>query len=334
MRVVMATAKGRVEVRDIPTPMPGEFEALVRMEACAICNSTDWKLLDGEFCAGAFPMALGHEVVGEVVEVGPGVKNFAPGDRVFRQRLADEHVGYGGRSTWGGMAEYGLVTDEWARQGVAYGPALPHDQQKLLLDVEPALAAGMVTLMECCDCMAVCGARAGASVAVVGSGPVGQALAMFARLLGAGPVWAFGRSGRAAERFLAVAGADGYVGGREWPGAVRGIVGAGGFDVVVEAVGSAEALDTCAALAGERGRVKVYGVAPASAPHGAEQSRAGNVAYVGAREGRVQGQVAAWVRDGQIDLNDWVSHRFDLEQCGQAFEMVREKKAFKAVLLP
>lgn len=331
---MMAMAKGRLAVMDVPTPRPGEFEALVRMEACAICNSTDWKLLAGEFCAGAFPMALGHEVVGEVVEVGPGVKNFAPGDRVFRQRLTDEQVGGGGRSTWGGMAEYGIVTDEWARRGVAYGPEqVPHDQQKLMLDVAPALAAGMVTLMECCDCMGTCGARAGASVAVVGSGPVGQALAMFAKLMGSGPVWGFGRSGAAAERFVGVAGADGYVGGEELPGEVRRIVEAGGFDVVVEAVGSAEALERCVGLAGAKGRVNVYGVAPASAPYRAEQTQRANVGFVGACEGRAQGKVAGWVEAGRIDLGDWVSHRFELEEYQEAFDMVHAKEAFKAVLL-
>ncbi len=253
----------------------------------------------------------------------------------FRQRLYDEHVPGEGRSCWGGFAEYGLVADEWARQSVPYGSAsLPHDQQKLLLDVEPGLAAGMVTLMETLDCIAECGAAPGRSVAVVGSGPVGQSLALFARLLGAGPVFAFGRSPGHAARLEQVSRIDGYIAGTDFPAEVESIIAGGGFDVVVEAVGAAAALDTCVRLAGSDGQVRVYGVAPGSDPFASEIMDRDNVSTVGAKEGRAQARLAGYVESGDVDLEDWVSHRLRLGDYRQAFDLVEAKEVLKAVLIP
>jgi threonine dehydrogenase-like Zn-dependent dehydrogenase len=331
----MATRPGELGMGELNVPEPDEYEALVRMDACAICNSTDHKLMLNEFCPGTFPVVLGHEVVGTVTAVGPKVVNFEPGDRVFRQCLYDSHVPGEGRSCWGGFAEFGVVTDEWARQGVPYGPdPLPHAQQKLMLDVEPALATGMVTLMETLDCITTCGARPGVSVAVVGSGPVGQALAMFAGLLGASPVYAFGRDPAHARRFVDVCGTDGYAAGTDLPADVRKIADGGGFDVVVEAVGSADALATCVRLAGSKGRVCVYGIAPKSAPHASEDRGRANVTAVGAKEGRVQARLASFVEAGKVRLEDWVSHRLPLNDFQRAFDLVERKQAMKAVLLP
>jgi len=335
MKAVMAIRPGELGLGELEMPEPGDYEALVRMDACAICNSTDHKLMTNEFVPGPFPVVLGHEVIGTVTEVGPKVENFKPGDRVFRQRLDNRHVPGEGRSCWGGFAEHGLVTDEWAKQDVPYGPSpLPHPQQKLLLDVEPALATGMVTLMETLDCITTCGAKPGVSVAVVGSGPVGQSLAMFAKLLGAGPVYAFGRNPGHADRIVRVCKVDGYVAGSALPAEVEPIVERGGFDVVVEAVGSADALDTCLRLAGGKGRVCVYGIAPGSSPHRPEQMERPNVSRVGAKEGRVQAQLAEWVNAGRVNLNDWVSHRLPLSDYQRGFDMVAQKKAMKVVLLP
>ena len=99
------------------------------MEACAICNSTDHKLMAGEFFSGTFPMLLGHESVGRVVQVGERVRSFRVGDRVLRSTLRDGHVPYpGGRSRWGGFVEKAIVTDVWAEKGLPYN-AFPHPQQ-------------------------------------------------------------------------------------------------------------------------------------------------------------------------------------------------------------
>lgn len=335
MRALAAIEPGKLEIVELDIPKPGKYEALVKMDACAICNSTDHKLLNNTFMSGSFPVVLGHESVGTVVETGPGVVNFAVGDRGFRQRLEDRHVPGNGRSCWGGFGEYGLVVDEWARQGLPYDlQSLPHNQQKLLLDVKPELAVGMVTLMECLDCIDNCGIEPGKAAAIVGSGPVGQAMAMFAGLLGAKPVYAFGRNPSHSDRFKNVSKVDRYISGEVLPSDVQEMVSGGGFDLVIEAVGSIEALDRCIYLAGTKGRVCVYGVAPESSPYTPDQMQRHNVSVVGAVEGRVQAQLAEWIKQGKVDLSEWVSHIMPLEDYQRAFDLVKSREALKAVLIP
>jgi threonine dehydrogenase-like Zn-dependent dehydrogenase len=334
MRAVLATQPGVLGLGELPMPSYDEYEALVQMEACAICNSTDHKLLTNEFFPGAFPVALGHEVIGRVVEVGSKVTSFKPGDRVFRQRLRDADVP-GGRSCWGGFAEFGVVEDLWAKEGLPYGNAsLPHDQQKLLLAVPAPQAAAMITLMETLDCLVTCRVGTGMSVAVVGSGPVAQAFALFARLLGAKTVYAFGRRAVYTERFTRVSRVDGYVVGDEYPAEVEKIVSSGGFDVVMEAVGSAAALDRCLALSGTTGAVCIYGIPPKSAPYRTEQTERPGIQWVGAMEGRAQRRLVQFIDSRTVRLEDWVSHVLPLAQYQQAFDLVESKEGTKVVLVP
>ena len=118
MRGIFVVERNRLDILELPEPKPGPFDALVETKACGICNSTDAKILEGEFQPGTYPILLGHESVGEVIRVGSEVRNFKVGDVVLRSRLEDEHVPLaGGRSRWGGFAEKALVTDAWAREG-------------------------------------------------------------------------------------------------------------------------------------------------------------------------------------------------------------------------
>jgi threonine dehydrogenase-like Zn-dependent dehydrogenase len=334
MQALLALRPGVLGLGELPIPAPGAFEALVRMEACAICNSTDHKLLINEFFTGVFPTVLGHEVVGTVVETGPKTANFKPGDRVFRQRLADQHVP-GGRSTWGGFAEYGIVVDEWAKQGLPYDPALlPHDQQKLLLNIEAPLATTMITLMETLDCITTCGAAPGKSVAIVGSGPVGQAFAMFAKLQGAGPVYAFGRRASLSQRFADVTHCDDYIVHAANDRGVQHIIAQGGFDIVMEAVGSVDAMQQCLDLAGKKGKVFAYGIPPDSHPYRPEQLAHPNVQNVGAKEGRVQARLVEYVNAGKVKLQQWMDVCLPLTEYQRGFNLVTQKQANKVVLAP
>src|SRR3954471_22028661 len=72
----------RVEVRDVPDPkILNARDAIVRITSTAICGS-DLHLYDGYMPTMEKGDILGHEFMGEVVEVGPGVGNLRPGDRV------------------------------------------------------------------------------------------------------------------------------------------------------------------------------------------------------------------------------------------------------------
>jgi propanol-preferring alcohol dehydrogenase len=66
---------------DLPTPRPGPGEALLRVEACGVCR-TDLHVVDGDLTEPRLPIIPGHEIVGRVVVVGPGVAGISPGRRM------------------------------------------------------------------------------------------------------------------------------------------------------------------------------------------------------------------------------------------------------------
>ena len=79
MKVSMWYNNKDIRMEETPTPKPGRKEILVKIISCGICGSdiVEWYRLPRA------PLVQGHEIGGEVVEVGGSVKNFRPGDRVF-----------------------------------------------------------------------------------------------------------------------------------------------------------------------------------------------------------------------------------------------------------
>ena len=66
---------------DRPTPAPGPGEILIEVSACGVCR-TDLHVVDGDLPAPKLPIVPGHEIVGRVAALGPGVDAFALGERV------------------------------------------------------------------------------------------------------------------------------------------------------------------------------------------------------------------------------------------------------------
>jgi len=84
MRVAMYYNNKDIRVEEIPTPEIGPSELLVRIEASGICGSDvmEWYRIKKA------PLVLGHEIAGEVAEVGQGIDRYKKGDRV----VASHHV--------------------------------------------------------------------------------------------------------------------------------------------------------------------------------------------------------------------------------------------------
>jgi propanol-preferring alcohol dehydrogenase len=70
-----------LEMTELPDPSPGPHEILVKVSACGVCH-TELDEIEGRTPPGTFPMVLGHQVVGRVIEKGSGAKKFARDDRV------------------------------------------------------------------------------------------------------------------------------------------------------------------------------------------------------------------------------------------------------------
>jgi propanol-preferring alcohol dehydrogenase len=82
MRAMVLEASGRpLVLRERPMPAPGHGEILVEIKACGVCR-TDLHVVDGELADPKLPLVPGHEIVGRVAALGPGVTGFAIGDRV------------------------------------------------------------------------------------------------------------------------------------------------------------------------------------------------------------------------------------------------------------
>lgn len=82
MRAMVLEASGRpLVLRERPTPSPGRGEILIEIKACGVCR-TDLHVVDGELAEPKLPLVPGHEIVGRVAALGPGVTGFAIGDRV------------------------------------------------------------------------------------------------------------------------------------------------------------------------------------------------------------------------------------------------------------
>ena len=82
MRAMVLEGVGNpLSEREVPQPSPGPSQVLLRVNACAVCR-TDLHVVDGELPKPKLPLIPGHEVVGEVVALGPGASRFKPGARV------------------------------------------------------------------------------------------------------------------------------------------------------------------------------------------------------------------------------------------------------------
>lgn len=82
MRAMILEGPGRpLQEEDVPCPLPGPRQLLIRVEACGVCR-TDLHIADGELTEPRLPLILGHEIVGEVEAAGEKTRRFAPGDRV------------------------------------------------------------------------------------------------------------------------------------------------------------------------------------------------------------------------------------------------------------
>ena len=81
MRAMVLDGPGQaLALRDVPLPQPSVGQVRLRVHACGVCR-TDLHIVDGELAEGKKPVVLGHQIVGTVEAVGPGVGDLALGER-------------------------------------------------------------------------------------------------------------------------------------------------------------------------------------------------------------------------------------------------------------
>ena len=81
LAMVLENARQPLRAREVPVPEPGPGQVLVRVHACGVCR-TDLHVVDGDLTRPKLPLVPGHEIVGTVQAVGPGVEQLETGQRV------------------------------------------------------------------------------------------------------------------------------------------------------------------------------------------------------------------------------------------------------------
>ena len=345
MKAAVVTRWGELKVMEVPEPKIGPFEALVRTKACSLCNGTDTKIIAGHLpwvTEKNLPGILGHESVGEVIEVGSAVKNLKVGDRTFRPGGPVEGFG----SCWGGFAEYGRVADVKALAEHPEAPLPPHASDPMLdiipPDVDDEDASIAITMKETLSWLGKFRVPFGSTIAVSGVGPVALSFISQCKLLGALRVFALGRRDEAAERALQF-GADHFINvTRGDPAArVRKLNEGRLIDRGIEAVGSFEAMILLKNLLAEPGgELGLYGTMDhVAVPDAAAlrdmfiySSQDTSIRFVRADESAAHKQVMEMIARGQLKPKEFITHRLPLERIHEGLALVKSRKAIKVVI--
>ncbi len=321
-----------MRVEEIPTPQPGPGEVLLRVEACGVCGTDLKKIAHGDL---APPRIFGHEVAGRVAAVGAGIKRWKEGDRaVFFHHIPCRvcalcrakayaqcpqylRVGTtaGFEAAGGGFAEYVRVMDWIVRDGLIPIPD----------GVDPEEASFVEPVNTCLKGIKKAGIAPGTSVVIFGAGPVGLTLLQLARLAG-GRVFV---SDPIAER-LEMARRLGAEQGEPPRGA----------DVALVAAAPAAAVQAALEAVRPAGRVVLFA-----------QTRVGEMApvdvgaigklekdLVGSYSASVdlQEEAARLVFTRAIQVKPLVTHRFGLDQIGEAIRVAMNPsaKSLKVLVKP
>ena len=338
MRTLVVDKEGKLEVREIPKPSYTSKQALVKTISCGICNGTDAKLIHRTFKGvelDQYPLMLGHEAVGEVVEIGSEVKGYKVGDKVLLPFVdPDENLYPGLGSAWGGYSEYAVVHDALA-YGEGQAPECAYAQTVLPDYVDPVDAAMIVTLREVLSSIKRFGIKENNSVAVFGCGPVGLTFIRFMSILGVHPIIAFDVVDDKIEEALSK-GADYAFNSKKCdPKEEIRKICPDGVQFVLDAVGMLPLINQSMEYVCDSGKMCCYGIAPqcsmeldwSKAPYNWQLHFQQFPSKV--EEGEANNQVLAWIKSGIIDLKDYISDYFEFENILEAFEKLERREIRK-----
>jgi len=360
---VLHEARRPLRVETVLLDPPSRGEVRVRLAAAGVCHS-DLHLAEGHLGEGRWPTVLGHEGAGVVTDVGEGVSNVAPGDRVALCFLpacgACRRCREGRRNLCergSGPSFAGTMPDGGYRLHRADGEPLKHflgiacfAEQCVVpaasaVPLPPSLPLWAASLI---GCGVVTGFGAvrnaarvspGESVCVVGCGGVGLNVVAAARLAGADPIVAVDLRPEKLELALARGATAAVDGSGDDPAAAVRRLTDGGADHAFEVVGRAESIRLAWDVLRDGGTAVVVGLAPvgveASVPaidFLSEKSLRGSFYGSGDPAAEI-GELAAVVARGELDVADVVTHMTDLEGIEEAFERLRRGEGARTVVV-
>ena len=343
MKSLAVTKDHKLEIAEIPMPTPDKCSVLVKTLASGICG-TDAKIIHGTFKnVSDYPCLLGHEAVGEVVEVGSAVKQFKAGDKLLVPFIDGCVDGY--HSCWGGFSEYAICHDWMAMADCGMGPGTSgfepfvYTQKAVPQSMDNAAAVMMITLREVLAACHNFRFRAGESIVIYGAGPVGLSFVRFAKLLGLGPVVVVDISD---EKFGEAQdmGAD-YTFNSTTCDLTEKILSIcpDGVDYCLDVAGVNSLIMTSMKLIKNNGHILTYGISPklemqlgwVDAPYN------WNLSFFQfpdkQLEGAVHEQLLSWIDLGLIDPLKFVSHIIPFDNILEGFGIVERRESFKKIVI-
>ena len=341
MRAAVYCGVNDIRVETVPVPQIGAGEVLIQVASCGICGTDLKKIHTGSHSA---PRIFGHETAGTIVATGPGVENFAVGDRVmvfhhipcrecyycrkktFAQCTTYKKVGVtaGFEPSGGGFAGYVRVMDWIVRDGgvVRIPDHVPFEQAAFVEPVNTCLKGIKMLNLEPDE-----------TVLVIGQGPIGILLATLANRTGATVL----TSDLYPERH-AIAASFGLknpidAGKENVAERAKAATEGRGADAVLVAVGHDALIRTAMEAVRPGGKVLLF----AQTQHGEAIFDPGAVcmdekALLGSYSAAVdiQEEGAQLVFEGYrngFDLTRLISHRFSIEQAVEAIEIASHPTA-------
>jgi len=338
MKALVFHGPNQISLDTLPIPRAGYGEAVLRVTLTTICG-TDVHILKGEYPVKQ-GLVVGHEAVGVVHEIGPGVTGYRIGDRVlvgaitpcgqcsFCLNGASSQCGgvpiggwKFGNTIHGAQAEYLRIPS--AQANMARIPdELPDEQVILLADI----ASTGFSAAESAEL------RLGDSVAVFAQGPIGLCATAGARLKGAGLIIATESNPLRAQMSLRM-GADVVLDPKKVDvlAEIRKITGDRGVDVAIEALGTQSTFEMALRALRPGGTLSSLGVysCALNIPVDAFAAGIGDYKVVttlcpGGKE-RMR-RLMELVSHKRVDLTPLLTHSFPLSEITDAYELFRNQR--------
>jgi threonine dehydrogenase-like Zn-dependent dehydrogenase len=335
-----------IRVEDQPTPEPGPGEVLIGIKAAGVCGSDLHNYRGNRPSTNDVPWEQGHELAGVVEALGPGVDNFAVGDRVG---IEAEHLVGCGHCRECKRGDYHICPERGIVHGAKHGShGFSSHDVTLATNCFPLPDHVSFDEAAILDCYA-CGVHAvnrtpvpvDGTVVIVGAGTIALTLGQVAKAYGAGRVIMVGTRAEPLQTAVDSGAADEYiVNADEDP--VQGVLDrtdGEGAEVVFETVGGqSQLIAQCTAMARRGGTVSVVGLF--TQPQTLDSQTQGMAKELvltwsnsySSWQGISEYQTALdLLASDRLDAGPIITHRFPQSQISDAFAAADNKRASGAI---
>jgi L-iditol 2-dehydrogenase len=345
MKAALVTERGKIVVQEVPTPQAKETEILIRVESCAICGSDLRITYETDFRV-RYPIIIGHEIAGVVVEVGSKVKGLKVGDRVTiapgvscgtcdmckagLQNLCKNQINVGYNYP-GGMAEFMVIP----RQAIS-GDFVNKIPRNISFD-ESALAEPLAC---CINGQNLSEVNRATTLAIIGAGPTGCLHVELARSRKVARILLAQRSLKRLQ-MAAKLGVDALINASLENSVERVLqeTKGKGADVVIVACASPEAQQRALEMVALRGKINLFGGLPhgnsvvnidTNLIHYKECSLQGSNGSTGSQNA----EALDLISKGKVSVKHLITHVFPLSEIKEALNVVRTHEGLKVIVKP